>query len=598
MREKQSFSDTLIQASPAFFVAINADGKTMMMNEAMLSALGYTADEVVGKEYLTTFVPRSDREMLSQVFEKLVKLHPSTVNENRILTKDGRELLVEWHNRSVFKENGEFDFFFCLGIDITERKRAEESLRKRTEQVIRHQTTLLELTKLDYFDLESSLKRITEMASKTLGVERVSVWHLTEDQSEIISEDLYKLSENLHGRGLRLKPGDYPRYFQTLEDSRAIVVNDAYTDPRTSELSDGYFKPFGITSVMDISVRLHGKLVAITSHEHVGPKREWTLEEQDFAASIADMVSLVLESSERKRAEEETRLLLTITQTISESRGFYAALEVVLRKVCETTGWDFCETWIPNAAGTALERNPVWYSSTRSLDRFKRLSAEVTFSPDTGLPGRVWSSRQPEWIPDVSTESQAVFFRTKMALEAGLQAALGVPIIGGDEVLAVLVFFMFESRQEDERLVALVSAVATQLGLVIQRKRAEDELATLNLELEEKIKERTKELEAAVQAAEIANRAKSQFLAGMSHELRTPLNAVIGFSQVLQEQYFGELNEKQAEYVDDILGSGEHLLSLINDILYLSKIEAGKIKLELSRVNLKNLLENSLLMIK
>ena len=125
-----------------------------------------------------------------------------------------------------------------------------------------------------------------------------------------------------------------------------------------------------------------------------------------------------------------------------------------------------------------------------------------------------------------------------------------------------------------------------------------EELKTLNLELEERVKERTRQLEEAVRAADVASQAKSDFLASMSHELRTPLNAVIGFSQVLQEQYFGKLNEKQAEYVTDILESGQHLLSLINDILDLAKIEAGKMELELSKVIIKDLLGSSLIMIK
>nr|MBC8482034.1 hypothetical protein [Planctomycetota bacterium] len=99
-------------------------------------------------------------------------------------------------------------------------------------------------------------------------------------------------------------------------------------------------------------------------------------------------------------------------------------------------------------------------------------------------------------------------------------------------------------------------------------------------------------------AAEEASRANSEFLSAMSHELRTPLNAIIGFSEVLSDHYFGELNEKQAEYIRDILDSGKHLLSLINDILDLSKIEAGKMELELSPVNLNALLENSLVMIR
>ncbi len=107
-----------------------------------------------------------------------------------------------------------------------------------------------------------------------------------------------------------------------------------------------------------------------------------------------------------------------------------------------------------------------------------------------------------------------------------------------------------------------------------------------------------KQFETEAVAAKIANRTKSEFLANMSHELRTPLNAIIGFSQVLQEKYYGELTDKQALYVQNILQSGEHLLSLINDILDLSKVEAGKEELELSDVNIKELLESSITLIK
>ena len=139
---------------------------------------------------------------------------------------------------------------------------------------------------------------------------------------------------------------------------------------------------------------------------------------------------------------------------------------------------------------------------------------------------------------------------------------------------------------------------------ITERNQAERELDRLykqvnqcNVELEDRIVKAT-QLEEAKLSAEVANRAKSDFLASMSHELRTPLNAVIGFSQVLQEQYYGNLNEKQAEYVSDIIDSGEHLLSLINDILDLSRIEAGQVELELSKVKIDELLKDSLVIIR
>jgi signal transduction histidine kinase len=115
-----------------------------------------------------------------------------------------------------------------------------------------------------------------------------------------------------------------------------------------------------------------------------------------------------------------------------------------------------------------------------------------------------------------------------------------------------------------------------------------DELIT---GLERKVAERTRGLE-------VASKHKSDFLANMSHELRTPLNAIVGFSQVLQEQLFGEVNAKQREYLDDILSSANHLLSLINDILDLSKVEAGQVELEMATFSLREALERGIVMVR
>jgi signal transduction histidine kinase len=127
-----------------------------------------------------------------------------------------------------------------------------------------------------------------------------------------------------------------------------------------------------------------------------------------------------------------------------------------------------------------------------------------------------------------------------------------------------------------------------------RRNRTQNELRLKNAELEERLAE----LKEARAAAEKASRAKTDFLAGMSHELRTPLNHIMGFTELLLDKAFGNLNNLQEEYLRDVLASSKHLLSLINDALDLSKVEAGKLELECSEVNLRILLERTLMMIK
>ena len=141
--------------------------------------------------------------------------------------------------------------------------------------------------------------------------------------------------------------------------------------------------------------------------------------------------------------------------------------------------------------------------------------------------------------------------------------------------MGALTVWRTEAGSFSPEVVNLLQTFATQSALAIQNAR-----------LFREIEEKSRQIEAA-------NRHKSEFLANMSHELRTPLNAIIGFSEVLGERLFGELNEKQAEYTDDILTSGRHLLSLINEILDLSKVEAGRMELELATFDLPLAIENA-----
>ena len=143
-----------------------------------------------------------------------------------------------------------------------------------------------------------------------------------------------------------------------------------------------------------------------------------------------------------------------------------------------------------------------------------------------------------------------------------------------------LVVWRPEAGHFSKEIVSLLEAFATQSVLAIQNARLFREIADKNLQLE------------------IASQHKSEFLANMSHELRTPLNAVLGFSEVLLDRMFGEVNDKQDEYLQDIRESGSHLLSLINDILDLSKVEAGRLELELTDFDLPAAIEQALMLVR
>ncbi|MBU2630524.1 MAG: PAS domain S-box protein, partial [Proteobacteria bacterium] len=135
LHEEKTFSRALLLTAPVFYVAISVDGKTIMINDTMLDALGYKQDEVAGKDYITTFVPKRNHAELSRVFDRLVKFNKPTLNENYILAKNGKELLVEWHGKSILNKKGHVSYFFGVGIDITARKKRETAYRENEQRL-------------------------------------------------------------------------------------------------------------------------------------------------------------------------------------------------------------------------------------------------------------------------------------------------------------------------------------------------------------------------------------------------------------------------------------------------------------------------------
>jgi PAS domain S-box-containing protein len=195
--------------------------------------------------------------------------------------------------------------------------------------------------------------------------------------------------------------------------------------------------------------------------------------------------------AERKQAEQEVRLLLSIIDAVCGAEEFNDAIRATLQKVCDTTGWHCAEAWLPSLDHSVLECAPVWYCRDKCVEEFRRVSEGLTCTPGVGLVGRAWVAKKPEWVRNVSAESETRFVRARIAREAGLKAALAVPIMAGEEVLAVLVFFMLEARGRDRRLVEIVSAAAAHLGSVIRHKRLDQELSKARAELEQQVRKRT-----------------------------------------------------------------------------------------------------------
>jgi signal transduction histidine kinase/CheY-like chemotaxis protein len=203
---------------------------------------------------------------------------------------------------------------------------------------------------------------------------------------------------------------------------------------------------------------------------------------------------------------------------------------------------------------------------------YREYIASVPIEVGSGtLVGRVGAERRTVQIDDAPADPGYTMTR---AIElGGFRTMLGVPMLDGERVLGVIVLWRERVSPFDARTVGLVSTFAAQGAIAIQNVQTAREL-------------------------EIASGHKSEFLASMSHELRTPLNAVIGFSDVLLDELFGPLNERQADYVRDIRDSGRHLLELINEILDLSRVEAGRMELEPAALSLPELLEGALALVR
>lgn len=262
-----------------------------------------------------------------------------------------------------------------------------------------------------------------------------------------------------------------------------------------------------------------------------------------------------------RRQSSIVRLLQRITVAANESATVEDALQVCLDSVCGYFGWPVGHVFrIKDDSGEEMVSAGLWHIEDHvHFAGFKTSTENLVVGLGQGLPGRVMRSGSPVWVTGGARRTMR---RAKEAEECGLMAGFAFPVLVGREVVAVLEFFSTSGRRPESDLFEIMRDVGIQLGRVVERKRAEERL------------------QFAMKEADQANRAKSAFLSNLSHELRTPMNAIVGFSELLRSNESDPLSGRQKDQVSTIIKAAHHMMSLINHVLDLAKIEAGHYELD------------------
>ena len=374
---------------------------------------------------------------------------------------------------------------------------------------------------------------------------------------------------------------------QAIRSQRVVRTPDLEVSPVGLPAdSVANLRALGARSLLAVPMfRQHEVIGAISlSHRQVDAFSDAHVE---LLQTFADQAVIAIENV-RLFTELQSR-----TEELTRSVERLTALGEVGRAVSSTLDIDtVLSTIVSRASQLAAADGGAIYEYDEGTDQF-HVRATYSFDRDVveasramplrkgeGLMGRAAELHEALQIPDIAVPGAYQSQLRDVLISAGYRALLSVPLLREEQVIGNLTLARKAPGEFSGEVVDLLKTFATQSALALQNARLFREIADKSRQLE------------------VASQHKSEFLANMSHELRTPLNAIIGFSEVLSERMFGELNDKQAEYLRDIYASGQHLLSLINDILDLSKIEAGRMELEVTDFNLPAAIDNALTLVR
>jgi PAS domain S-box-containing protein len=385
--------------------------------------------------------------------------------------------------------------------------------------------------------------------------------------------------------------------FQTDAGGRMVSANPAlarilgFPSPveLLEQLNDGGFTPYTSPGRREEILRLveaSGRILELHSEVRRPDGRTvWISENivavRDGQGRIERFDGIVQDITTRKKAfdllldqSELIRLLEEVAVAANSANSIEHVLQYTLDRVCSYMEWPLGHVLLLEEATGELVSARLWHMDRPAVfEEFRRVTEGYRFRTGVGLPGRVLALGKPAWITNVVKDPN--FPRSELASELGVRGAFGFPVLAGPKVVAVLEFFIDSPAEPEESILEVMGHLGTQLGRAFERRKAEQELR------------------AAMTAAESASTAKSHFLANMSHELRTPLNSVIGFAAFLLKNKSGTLQSTELTYLERIQANGKHLLGLIDQVLDLSKVEAGEMKLNVSPTDLGRLVRET-----
>ena len=568
LRASKDYTDNIIRSMIDMLLVVAPDGKVVTVNEATCTLLGYCEAELIGQPASRLFCEEEEEEEEEEESNPELTLTEHTLPVKRTVLRhlvregfvndvektlrasDDRRIPVRFSG-AVMRDGAEqIRGIVCVAQDITERRRTEEETRERLQRIQRESEVLAAVATSPAVadgDIEAVVRLLTEAGSRALNVERVGVWLFDEDETRLVNVDNYQASAGTHSTGAVLEEREFRYEFAALKDARYVDAHDALTDPRTAGYVEGYLKPLRITSMLDGVIRTGGRNLGTLCFEHVDRLHHWEDDEIAFVCQLADQVALALSNRERRRAEDELRAGARLQQMIIDTAAT-AVFTVDARQHITEVNDAFC-------TATGFSRDEVIGQHCDILRG----------EPCCDRCGLYDPNRRDRIFRKQCVVHSKDGRRLTILKNADVIRNEEGRVTGGIESF-VDVTELTAAREEALRL--LDSAETAKAGLEQLNSRLEDQTVRAN--------------EMAAQA-EMASAAKSEFLANMSHEIRTPMTAILGFAEAAMEGCparcdFGAGEHRQ--HLQTIMRNGQYLLQLINDILDLSKIEAGKLAVE------------------